>query len=347
MSVSQVKLHSAGASGTSQGTDFGTVTNSYRSQYRVQVSDPLDTAPVVLAYFALNADYPWPGRPFFYGNGFDTTVICKTVDAQYVENSNGWYNVTCGFASAQSQEQKQDGQKSDGTTTQNPLLWHDEIDISFSQIAVPVEQGIFRGFDPPGINNPYLKPGNVGPIVNSALKPYDPTLEEEVDIKVLRITKYTKNYDGGFYSKYQGRVNSDSVTISKAAYGFKESFGPWQGRIKSISGQFAITNGIPHYRQTIEVHIHPAKSGWRRYIIDRGFDERRAFGDANGKGGTISASDLLTPDEIKYEPVKDLAGYPVTEPVLLNGNGQKVTNSGPVYLIYSTRIEIPFSGIRW
>jgi hypothetical protein len=350
MSVTTVKLHSQGASGTATGTDNGNVTASYRSAYRVQVSDPSDGPDYVLNYFLLNADYPWPGRTFHFGSSFDVSAVCRTVDANYEEKSNGWFTVSCTFVSERGggDQQQQTGTTPEGKNSQDPTQWHDEIDVSFTQISVPAEVAIFRGFVPQGINNPYLRPGRIGPVVNSALKPYDPTLEEEVDIKVIRITKNAKSYDGRFYSRYQGAVNNDTVTISKNAYRFKETFKPYQGRIKVISGQFAIANGIPYWRQTIEVHVHPAEAGWRRFIVDRGMDARRGANDPNGKGGTVSASDVLNAGTVNHEAIKDSSGTPISEPVLLDGNGQPLaTDKPPVYLVYSTRIEIPFAGIRW
>ena len=349
MSVSIVDLHSQGASGTATGTDTGDVSASYRSAYRVTVDDPLDQPDLVLAHFRGNADLPWPGRAFKFGNGFDATVFCKTIDADFVEHSAGQFVVRCTFSSQQNDE-KQDGQTPDGKTSQDPTQWHDEIDVSYTQVSIPVERATFQGFLPDGINNTFLQKGKVGPIVNSALCVYDPTLEEEIDIKVLRITKYLKAYDGATFGKFQGAVNSDEVSIVKSAYKFKESFGKYQGFMRANSAQFAITNGKPHYRQTIEVHIHPLENGWRRLVVDRGLDARRAAEDPDGKGGTISNSDVADAGAVYHEPIKDKEGYAITEPVLLDGNGQplKVTSGmNPVYLIYSTKKEMAFAGIQW
>lgn len=343
MSVTLVKLHSAGASGSASGSaDVGADKLSYRSQYRVYVDDPLDSPITIFKHFQKTASLPWPGRPFRFGNGFDAQTFCKSIDPQYVEGSGGQYTVSCSFESSAKKDDEQ-GQNPEGQPASDPTSWHDDIEVSFTQISIPVEQAYFRGFVPNNIQNNDMKPGKFGPVTNSANVPFDPPLEEVLDIKVIRISKYFRNYDGAAASRYQGAVNNDNVTIVKSRYKFRESFRRYQGRINSLSASFQILNRFPVYRQTIEVHIHP--SGWRRFVVDRGIARRACPGDPDGNGGTISLGEVGKPSNAA---ITDEEGYPMTEPVLLNGNGQPLRcGSNAVYLEYQTRNELPFGPIRW
>lgn len=344
MSVTEVKLHSAGAGGSVSGSqDTGADKISYRTKYRVKVSDPLDSPKTVLAYFRSHANLPWPGRPFSFGNGFDVSARCKTLDPDYVENSAGWYIVSATYESASGDEQ-QPGQNPDGKPVGSPFSWHDEIEVSYTQISIPVEVAIFRQFVPANIKNKFLKMGQETPVVNSAIVPFDPGLEEELDIKVIRISRYLKNWDGGAANGFQGAVNNDYVTIVKPAYKFKDGFAPYQGRVKQFSGSFGIVNGFSCWRVTVEVHVNPLQFGWRRVVCDRGIARRKAPGDPGGG----SLGDVIAPGDPVHAPIKDDEGFPISEPVLLNGNGQPLRPGEPiVYLVYQTRKERPFSPIAW
>lgn len=344
MSVTEVKLHSAGAGGSASGTqDTGANKISYRTKYRAKVSDPRDTPKTVLAYFRSHAELPWPGRPFKFANDFDVSAICKTVDPEYVENSGGWYTVSATYES-ESGEDQNPGNDPDGKPVTSPFSWHDEIDVSYTQLSIPVEVAIFRQFVPANIRSRALVRGQETPVINSACVPFDPSLEEELDIKVIRISRYLRNWDGGPANQFQGAVNNDYVTIDKPAYRFRDFFAPYQGRIKQFSGTFQIINGFPCYRVTVEVHVNPLQFGWRRVVCDRGLSRRIAPGDPGGPslGATVALGDAID------TPIRDEEGYPISEPVLLNGDGQPLRpGEKPVYLIYQTRKERPFSVIAW
>jgi hypothetical protein len=348
MSVLSIDLHSQGAGGTATGSDSGDVAISYRSSYRVTCSEGSYDPGEVLRYFKLNADYPWMGRPFKFGNSFDVNAITKTVEANYVENSDGKFIVQCTFAPEKGQEEQQ-GETPSGQSSNDPVRWHDQIDVGFTQISIPVESAIFKGFTKLGISNPAFKAGKSMAIMNSATKPLDPTLEEEIDIKVIRITRNVRYYDGSLISNYQGALNSDPVTIFKPAYGFRERFGIYHGRIKAITAQFAIANGIPYYRHSIELHVFPpGRYGWLRLVLDQGIEELYREGDTRPDGSTVSAGDLPRNRNFEIKTVTDEEGLPISTPVRFNGNGKALApNEDPVYLIYQTRHLLPFSPIRW
>jgi hypothetical protein len=347
MTVTEVRLHSTGASSSASATDAGAVQVKYRTSHRVICSDPLDSPDAVLLYFRGNTDLPWFGRPYKFANGFNALSTCRTIDATFEEKSGGWWNVVSTYEPLTTTSGAT-AEDVDGNATQNPLLWHDDIDVSTTQISIPVEQAIFQGFQPGGITNRFLTPGKKTAVVNSAMVPFDPTLEEEIDITVIRITKYVAKYYGPLYNKYKNAVNSDNVVINKPTYNFFDGFGQYQGKVKQFSATFAIENRIRYYKQTLEVHVNPLPLGWRRVVLDKGLDRRQAAQDPDGLGGTISNSDVSFTAAPQHKPIEGLNGMPLSEPVNLDGNGQPLaTGKDNVYLIYSTKNEIPFSGIQW
>jgi hypothetical protein len=345
-SVVSVVAAGAGGNGTASGDQDGYISRSYRTTHKVTTTD-IYAASYIFEHFMFNVECPWPGRTYNYAGGFDVTSVCRTVDVKYVENSGGtqWI-VDSTFAPEQGQaEEKPDAQ---GNNTTNPLFWRDEIDVSYSQFTIPVEAAEFRAFVPNFINNQFFPFGYKGAVVNSAIKPYDPTLEEEAQLKIIRITKHGPVYQGGNFDAYQGAINGDTVTINKPLYRFFQVIPPFRGLIKGLSATFAISNNIPHWRQTMELHISPLLFGWFRPLIDRGLDARRAQGDPNGRGGTVSASEVSAFGAVHHEPIKDRDGVPVTEPVLLDGNGQPLKPGlSPVIMVWNTRKIMPFSPIRW
>lgn len=347
MAITNVELKSAALGGSATGGQDGIVSTSYTAQYQVDADTSTRSPAAVLAHFQQNADLPWPGRSYNLSGGYDPFSLCKSVNVKYTDKSEVQFLVDVSYESSngQGQEEKQD---QNGKSSNNPLLWADEIDVSYTQQSIPVEVGEFRAFQPFPIDNPFLQPGKITPIVNSANKPYDPTLEEESQIKILRISKYSKTCQSEAFNKYIGSINSDRVVINKPSYGFSDSFEPYRGLIRGLSAQFAITNGIPHFRQTVELHISSLLYGWFRPIIDRGLSARRAVGDPDGQGGVIGQSDITPEGATDSEEVKDKEGVPTSEPVLFNGKGQPLKYwQQPVYLIYNVRRILPFSPIRW
>lgn len=346
MAVTEVKLSSQGSSGSASGSDNGTVKATYRSAYRVACNSPLDTVDEVLHKFRTTPTLPWMGRAFRFGNGFNATVRCKSVDADQVENGDGRFIARCSFESLDSQEQDQ-GQDPSGQATSNPFLWHDEIQVSFQNILIPVEQAKLFGTDPKGINAS-IKPGYIGPIVNSAGDPMDPTLEEELRIKVLRITKNFQNYDDSAFSANVNAINNDVFTIDKLKNKFRMSVGKYQAKFGNPTADFQVSGNIAYWRVTGELLINPLPLGWLRYVPDRGRNRRQMPGDKNNHGVTISPGDTpVTLVKLKT-PILDADDNPILDTVLLDGNGQPHDQKKPpVYFIWETKLLKPFAGIRW
>lgn len=336
MAVTEVKLSSVGTSGTASGTDSSGAVRTYQAIHRVKCNDVNDTAPVILNHFKATSTLPWLGRRFNLGNGFDAFRICNNVQVSYVESSEGWHNVTSSYVDIAIGDLPAGGQGSD------PLKWPDDIEVSFTQYTVPVEEADFRGFE--GVANPFMQFGRTLPVTNSAKIPLDPPMEIERDIKIIRITRSIKSYDDTMIDRFNGAVNNDWVTIRKPDYNFVTRIEPFCGRIKFLGGTFGIQNNIKYWRHSIEIHVNP--DTWRRWVLDLGTDELYRSGDTLPSGKLVNAT--TAPSGYLYQKILGEDDAPITAPLPFNGQGKRNAPGAPaVYGAWRVYREMSFAGIRW
>lgn len=344
MSVESATFTDEEMSGNEKGVDQGIGTQRTGVvSLRVKCSSKLDTPETVLNFLRGNANFPSVGRIYAVGNSRNTGMFCKSVQVNRIPKSDpATFTVKAQFdpSSVSLQVEKQDGQ---GRPSTNPFQWRDEIQTSNYTINIPAESGTFRGYFPPGAGGNKLALGVVGPIVNSAFETLDPTLEREVSIHVIRITKYAAALLPSTYEKFLGSVNNDNVTINKLIpYRFLYTFGQYKGKIKNIDHVFDIANGIPYYRQTLELHVNPL--GWRVFVPDKGTREFFVAEEVMD-GVTVSNSDV-GPRGYVLKKILDARGNP--NEMLLNGNGKLLAKGErPRFLIWQIDNEVPFASIRW
>jgi hypothetical protein len=347
MSVQEVRLSFAGATGAAAGSDPTKIQDSYTARFFVKCSSSLDSPDMVLAHFRGTYSLPWIGKIFAYGNGGSTSAICKRINAQPIPKSEGCYEVEASYEPIDSEDGNQPPeQKPDvnGKMTDNPLLWADEIEVSGSTVMATWEYATFyQAQNAPGGLSPLLRPGKFMHPMNSAGDLFDPPPDWEVDCDVLRITKFVDRFDGQMFGAFRGAVNTDHVRIDKPDYKFKYEFGPQTGRFRLAACTFGQVNGIKYFRRTCEIHINPL--GWRRPLLDRGLNRRAAAGDRDAEGNIISASEV--PQwVVPVRPITDPEGYTVSQPVNLDGNGAPLeAHKDPVYLEYGFYHETAFAGL--
>jgi hypothetical protein len=359
VSVNSIIIRNEGNSGKLTGDAF-TTKREYTVALMASCTSKLDTEVTVAEYLRTHltltglGNLPYLGRTYKIGNTRDTSVYCENMDISRIGKSDGTAGATGGvnfLISAHFKPIEGGGlppvQKMDlsGQMTGNPFLWRDEISTSDYTVTIPAETGRFLGaHDGQGnnVNAPTLPLNGITPIMNSALEVFDPPPEREVSVTVLRITKYVDAVFPHRYEAYKGAVNSDDVLVSKYRYNFTYRFPATTGKIKSINNVFDIANGIPYWKQTLEVHINPL--GWNWHIPDRG---KNQLGRAEVvlDGVTISNSDV-GPSGYFKKRILDVRGNPVEG--LLNGAGLLLKKGEPpVYLEYQLDNYIPFAGINW
>lgn len=274
--------------------------------------------------------------------------VAKRMRAVRVDGANDYYRIEIQYEPHDEEEQDQ-GHDDDGNPTFDPNLFHDEVDVSYTQISEAVEKAVYLGGFK-GVAAGKVQPGDVVVPMNSALQPFNPPLERELDIKVVRITKFRQDYDGAHFDQFQGRINKAPVTINKIQCRYRDKWGKHQARCKNIGGQFQITNGVKYWRVTFEIHVHPRS--WDEEVPDRGLHARALLGDPNGKGGTISNKDNVHHIGVPaLRRLVDPRGVPISDPVLLDGDGQPLVRGEgdqlePVYITYQKYPEIDFKGMR-
>jgi len=334
-------------SGAVTGKSRLTAKRSYTAIYQLSAEQE-DGPGVIIDYFKGSPDHPFIGDRYNLNGYRDNSVRCKSITPRRIDSGVGQWLAAVEWEPPEGtdDDDTETGTDINGEDTDNPLEWHDEIDVGYTQLSIPVEQARFKGCNRDGGIRQRITGLDLDTITmpcNSALVPFDPGIEKEIDIKVVRITKNLESYDANFFSNFIGRVNSDKVVINKREYKFRDVWSPLNARIKQISGTFQITNKIPYWKQTVEVHVNPL--GWRRLLLDRGVEELFRGEQKDYQGNTISNSDERVG---KLQQKQDADGYPITTPVPFDGNGRALAEGKPaVFLEWQIYEEIPFAPLNW
>lgn len=358
MSVSSVTLLWRGQTGQ---TSYDSKTQ-YTAVYRVVTTDQNDGPAVVLASSSL----PILGSSYSFGNDADSGALLKNLAPRRVDGSRLYWEVQATWEVGSGE--KQENQDQNGKPTSDPLRWHDELDVQTVTYQRPVENARYIGgyF---GRAHAMLEDG-VGPIVNSAMIPFDPPVERDDSRLTIRISKWLKEYPLGLVFKYQDTVNKNRFTIKKPWYGFSFNFVERTLKVSSISGSWQYINNISVWKITFELMFK--REGWRVRVLDRGLHGRGLAGDPDALGSTIFSGNagqyagslyggglaegggggvVGVPGEPVHRHLTDKAGVPITEPVLFDGNGQPLKAFGGgaglgVFGTWAIYDEIDFTDLR-
>lgn len=292
-----------------------------------------DASQVVLAFNAASGT-PSLGSPL----PENALSILKSMAADRADGTlDAWY-VRLSYSPAD--DEREERPDENGNMTAVPSDWRDEIDTGTMQITVPVEKAIYRGGFV-GVAGALKAVGELMIPMNSAFVPFDPGLEKEVGITTYRVTKFRDSYSGATMAARRNKVNSDNVVFNKPAYKLTDTWAPRTARIVSAGGQFQVNGDQAYWRHVYEVHINP--DGWREDVVDRGLSARAMPGDPDGQGGTISMATFKN-GQPAARALLDWDLVPLTEPILLNGDGQPLgAGLPPVYITYQKYDEVPFA----
>lgn len=336
-----------GGSGTAKSNN-GEQSVTYRVGYIATcTAGGTDTEAAVYKFLRENSgSYPWYGKPLSLGSDIDNTVQVSAIDVNVIDGSDRDFEVLYTYSPTNLPSDFDTQPGTGGKETNNPIEWLDDIDVTFTQTLGTVEFGVFHGFTNATkgkISNAKMTVGKTLAISNSACIPYDPPVEAELDIQVVRIAKNVFEYDGALLDTYSGAVNSDEFQINMPFYRFRMTVKPRQARIR-LASVFNRQNGIKYWRQTAELMIDRDR-GWRKKILDRGMAARREVSDPDGSGSTIdSETSTVSAGKTNHSQNTDSAGYPLSEPVLFDGNGQpQRTEYPPTYGEWQVYREIPFA----
>lgn len=152
-------------------------------------------------------------------------------------------------------------------------------------------------------------------VTNSARETYDPPISEDVDDILLRITRNEAGYNPMVALDYKNSINSDVF------YGAA----PGIAKLKNFSGDLQL--GGPSEWYVINYEVQFRLDGWKRRMLDQGF---RTYDSATGE----------------YTTIVDSKGKALSEPTLLDGNGNKLPNASidsPVFNVHETKRSLPFA----
>lgn len=337
MSVTEAVHHWNGTTGS---RELGK--QQYTAVWKVTTDTVNDQTATICDHFKNAGNLPYLGSAYSYRNDSDSAATCTKIDPRREPKSHFQWEVVLTYSTPQSDE-KEEKPDNNGNPTTDPALWIDRLDISFRSIMVPCEQAIYRGGFKAGGGAAMLTPdGKVMIPCNSALVPCVPGLEQEVFISVVR-----KQWNSGLAfqqaiaDSFIGRVNSEAINVNVQFLKYVAAWPKFTVRIADYGGSPELINGKVVWVKRVEAHINPL--GWRRQVIDRGLHASAFPGDPDGRGGTLSASDVPT-GAAPMRRIEDAQGFPVREPVLLDGKGQPlVTNVNfpdTVYITYQVDQEI-------
>jgi hypothetical protein len=317
----------------------------YVTVYHVTTNDQNDGPQIVVDADGL----PVIGNQYTgVGNDEDLNAYCVSLTPTRVPGSLYLWRVVAkwttipgpGLGGEGSASRKIKVNKDLDEPTDDPIEFHDEMEVSSASYTAPVEKAKYIDGFHSNVEN-FRAPNSLGPVINSALAVYDPPIEKDDTRMVVRVTRNLRIFPWNDAKKYRDAVNSDTFTINRVAA--NHTFQPFTCKITSIQGTFQITNGVPNWKVTYEFQVK--EETWRYEVVDRGVVAGAREGDPNGRGGTISASDIVT-GVPQVRRMTDPSGLPITEPVLLDGNGQpKAPEADTVYITYAIYNEYPFAAL--
>lgn len=338
MAVTSVRLSKIGTGGGR--TNDGKV--KYTAAYLVETDTILDQTAVICDHFKNAGNLPYLGKHYEYANDKDQNAICNAITPARQANSHTSWIVTFEYSTPEGKKKDDDPDQkeldADGKLTNDPELWRERWDVSFTQRTIEAEKLIYRG----GMNGANAIPVNtVTPAINSCLEPFVPPAEMEHDISVYRRSFYKTGWSGHLANLYQGRVNANAMDVQRNDLRLSFHADPFCLRIKSIGGTLEWINHAPFWLWNIEFWIDPL--GWRKVIADRGLNRRATPGYSTGRGNVWQEGDFVD-GRARLVPILDANGDPIRTPVLLDGaGGPLVTNETfpePVWLTFTMYEEI-------
>jgi len=314
------------------------------AEYLADTSNQHDGLDAVLTAMRSDPANPWFGRPYNVGN--DYAFI--DVESIGVEESSGLednqYHVSVSYQNKEDEDENQDDQ---GDQFDDPLKEPYRIESSFSTETKAVEKALYiSGFSDVTTRHFNLRTrdgdSNTTIPINSAGDAFVPGLTDVEYIETIRITKNVKT-DPLEHTVYLNTPNKKTWTLSIKKPRYKRRFYPNTIKLIGLPRSWERKNGVDYVRVTyiFAVNINT----WDDEILDRGLNERRADGDPDGLGSTISLLPIrVGPEEFAPLPIgkerikSEHDDYPISTPVNLDGNGQRLkAGKDAVYVKYRKR----------
>lgn len=304
-------------------------TREYTAAVYVRTDDPADTGHAVLEHMIANG-YGY-GSTYNAGNDANPLARIYQIDPpQLIPGSCDLWKAVARYRLL-TPEEKDLNDQSPG----NPVDLRPKISTSTVVREVPVDKATYRSGFHADVG---LSDGDFSPIINSAKTILIPQPLRQKSNRILTITRNALAVTFSDTSFPEDWINDVAVTVSDRQttveipiYGMK--FLRW-----ATSPQYH--EGLDYVEVTGEFEVTWDEGGWRQDYRDEGIQCRAEAGDPDGRGGTISASDIKT-GAPQIRRMIDQFGLPLPEPVRLDGNGKPLApGDDTVYSTWSLLEEI-------
>ena len=178
-----------------------------------------------------------------------------------------------------------------------PLLF--EVIVNYSSIEDPLAAEPEIEYYFATSNEPVDVDRDNNPLVNSSAESYDPPITKDFHDLVIRIKRNEPAFDYAFAHTMKGSVNADLF------FGFD----PGTVKCTVFDGQQTRASSLTYWQVVYEFQVRA--DGWKRKIIDEGFRKKTGV-DADNKP--------------TYELFVDDKGKSLSQPVLLDGSGDKLAD---------------------
>lgn len=311
---------------------------SYVETYQVLLDAP-STAGVV-------ADLS--GLPFFGKQypGYPSATCTERSASPEDDTRLKWIvNVTY---ETQDSEQNENQKTEEGELSDNPFDWRDRWEWIPQKYTVTSEDAICN------TDGMKVRPkGKSGPAVNAAGDVFDPGIEKDVALRVLRVTKVEKSYPS-WVENYENAINSDSFSIRKI--GLFLNVKPFTAKMEPVQASLKYhqpKDGVEISYVEVVIEIVIKFDGWRAKVQNRGLNRRQIYLDKTDNGQTIVKANpganqvLLDPTKKPVTPILDTDKNIIGQPALLDLNGQPLPwDAEPLYIEYLIYPELPFANLN-
>jgi hypothetical protein len=315
----------------------------YRVRYRC-TTNSADDGPQKAIEYAEN-HIARLGDTYAEGNDARPTAWLRTWEAQREANSLEHWILTAVY---RDEEVNEDDNRLDdsGQPTDNPTDIRPEVEVQTVQYTRPVEAAKYlSGWDPAKRAHAMVNDGKLRPICNSALATFDPPPEADDARWTIRVKRNVKSIDCD-----QVKTNCvNSVAVTFQYRGIKKSVAAYCGKLRDFQAQPRHHHQYGDYVEvTLFFDVYDLSDGtWRLRILDQGFSARAMEGDPDGHGGVIyNDSRAMVAELCPQRRLIDSEGQPISEPVLLDGDGQPLNRwddpanpKDPVYSLWQYYTE--------
>lgn len=327
------QLHFNGASG--QVSEDGP---EYDAVYRVITDDADDQAQKVIEWFTNNVVSL--GDQYDYANDSDPFAVAKTITPERDKKSTAIWLVTVHYAPIVPPDSN-----FEVVIDILPLECQD-VTVQTVQYSRPTERAKYRGGFV-GTAATRIADGDLTIPVNSAFVPFNPGLEQDDANMLVRVVRKSPTVDGNELKGIMNALNSEPFTLFHC--GMIYTVLSWEARIRDVGPvSYKREDGIQFWEVPISFEIQ--EGGWFDEVADRGVLARATIGDDDGRGGSVSQSDII-PGVPKLRHLVDLDETPLSDPILFNGDGGPLDISSgvnPVWIRYQKYVlEFDYRGVTW